>query len=134
MLCVSWRCERLCILVLFFGSLFPFQKSYYCVQILSSGGDGLLKLWEVRTGECTATFEEQEGRVWALTSSGLQDRLIASGGADSLINIWEDSTQEMLEEHDNARAMEVGLQQEFSNAMQVSHHHAFAQLCLSLYV
>ena len=89
------------------------------LQILTSGGDGLLKLWEVRSGECTATFEEQEGKVWALTSSGEQDKWVASGGADSLVNIWEDASQEKLEEADAAKALEVDLQQEFSNALQV---------------
>ena len=86
---------------------------------MTSGGDGLLKLWEVRSGECTATFEEQEGKVWALTSSGEQDKWVASGGADSLVNIWEDASQERLEEADAAKALEVDLQQEFSNALQV---------------
>ena len=87
---------------------------------MSSGGDGLLKLWDVRSGECTATFEEQEGKVWALTSAGEQDKCMASGGADSTVHIWEDASQERLQEADTAKALEVGLQQEFSNALQVS--------------
>lgn len=89
------------------------------MQILSSGGDGLLKLWDVRSGECSATFEEQEGKVWALTSAGEQNSWVASGGADSLVNIWEDASQEKLEEANASKAMEMGLQQEFSNALQV---------------
>ena len=33
------------------------------LQLLSSGGDGLLKLWSVRTAECINTFDEHEGKV-----------------------------------------------------------------------
>lgn len=66
-----------------------------------------------------ATFEEQEGKVWALTSGGEQDKWVASGGADSQVNIWEDASQEKLEEADAAKSLEMGLQQEFSNALQV---------------
>ena len=31
--------------------------------MLSSGADGLLKLWSVRTTECVNTFDEHEDRV-----------------------------------------------------------------------
>jgi WD40 repeat protein len=32
-------------------------------QVVSAGADGLVKLWGVRTSECTATFDEHEGKV-----------------------------------------------------------------------
>lgn len=87
---------------------------------MSCGGDGLLKLWDVRSGECTASFEEQEGKVWALTGSGLQDQLLASGGADSAVVLWRDASKEKAEEADSAKALETSLKQDFSNALQVS--------------
>ena len=31
--------------------------------MMSSGADGLLKLWSVRTTECVNTFDEHEDRV-----------------------------------------------------------------------
>ena len=34
-------------------------------QVVSAGADGLVKLWGVRTSECTATFDEHEGKVGA---------------------------------------------------------------------
>lgn len=42
------------------------------LQVVSAGADGLVKLWSVRTSECTATFDEHEGKVWALAAAGLQ--------------------------------------------------------------
>lgn len=86
---------------------------------MSCGGDGLLKLWDVRSGECNATFEEQEGKIWALTNGGLQDKFMASGGADSAVTLWQDATQEKLQEADTAKALQISLQQDFSNALQV---------------
>ena len=35
----------------------------WVLQLLSAGGDGLLKLWNVRTTECVNTFDEHEGKV-----------------------------------------------------------------------
>lgn len=36
------------------------------MQIVSCSGDGLLKLWTVKTSECVATFDAHEGKIWAL--------------------------------------------------------------------
>ena len=36
-----------------------------CMQLLSTGADALMKLWSVRTSECTATFDAHEGKVRA---------------------------------------------------------------------
>lgn len=38
------------------------------MQLVSSGADGLVKLWGVRSAECTATFDEHEGKVAAPTA------------------------------------------------------------------
>ena len=92
----------------------------WVLQILSSGAEGLLKLWDVRSGECTAGFEEHEGKVWALTSSGPSDSVVASGGADSTIYIWEDASQHQLEETSNAKLAEIAANQDFQNALQVA--------------
>ncbi len=38
------------------------------MQLVSTGADGLVKLWGVRSAECTATFDEHEGKVAAPTA------------------------------------------------------------------
>lgn len=38
-------------------------------QLLSTGSDGLLKLWSVKTSECLNTFDEHEDKVWALAAA-----------------------------------------------------------------
>eukprot|EP00622_Pseudochattonella_farcimen_P004120 FR739442.1.p1 GENE.FR739442.1~~FR739442.1.p1 ORF type:complete len:154 (+),score=32.76 FR739442.1:2-463(+) len=64
---------------------------------MSTGADGLMKLWTIRTNECEATFDAHTDKVrtLALSSSGEQ---LVTGGADSLVNIWRDKTQEKEEE------------------------------------
>ena len=101
----------------------------WVIQILSSGAEGLLKLWDVRSGECTASFEDHEGKVWALTSGGPSDSVVASGGADSTINIWEDASQHQLEETSNAKLAEIAATQEFQNALQVARSHHYSCVC-----
>lgn len=62
------------------------------MQLLSCGSDGCLKLWTVRTNSCAATYDAHEDKAWALAISP-DDKTIASGGADSLLAIWEDATE-----------------------------------------
>lgn len=46
------------------------------------GADGLLKLWDARSGANTATFEGHDDRVWGLTmSDGPAEALVATGNA-----------------------------------------------------
>lgn len=108
----------------------PTRRDMHCVcatgveqicaaQVMSAGADGLVKLWGVRSSECTATFDEHEGKVWALAVAGENDAVLATGGADACVNIWRDCTAE-----DEATAVATRTQaavkaQELSNALQV---------------
>jgi len=65
---------------------------------LSSGSDGLLKLWTIKTSECVNTFDAHEGKVWALEPSKEQKHFF-SGGSDAVIKVWEDRTLEEEEEN-----------------------------------
>ena len=38
-----------------------------CAQMVSTGADGLVKLWGVRSAECTATFDEHDGKARGLS-------------------------------------------------------------------
>merc|ERR1712050_272999 len=61
------------------------------MQLMSSSVDGLLKLWQIRTADCAATFEEHEGKLWCIDIVG--DRMV-SGGSDSKLCVWKDVTVE----------------------------------------
>lgn len=89
------------------------------VQVVSAGADGLVKLWGVRSSECTATFDEHDGKVWALTVAGEQDAVLATGGADARVNIWRDCTAEDEAAAVTTRTQAVVKAQELSNALKV---------------
>lgn len=89
------------------------------MQVVSAGADGLVKLWSVRTSECTATFDEHEGKVWALAVAGENDALLATGGADARVNVWRDCTAEDEAAAVADRALATTKAQELANALKV---------------
>ncbi|KAI4370195.1 hypothetical protein MLD38_018569 [Melastoma candidum] len=56
-------------------------------QQVSCGGDGVVKLWSVRTSECISTCDEHEDKIWAL-AVGNKTEMLATGGVDANINLW----------------------------------------------
>jgi len=71
------------------------------MQLMSSGNDGLLKLWQIRTADCALTLDEHSSKVWCIDVVG--DRMV-SGGTDSKLCVWRDSTSEQAKERQDARA------------------------------
>jgi U3 small nucleolar RNA-associated protein 13 len=86
-------------------------------QLLTSGADGLLKLWHVRGSECINTFEAADDKVWALTTGGPAQQMVASGGGDGSVCIWEDATEADAAEQAEQRAQQVLAEQELFNAL-----------------
>ncbi|KAL0037148.1 hypothetical protein WJX79_002653 [Trebouxia sp. C0005] len=101
-------------------------------QLLSSGADGLVKLWNVRSTECLNTFDGHEDKVWAMAVGGSQESLVATGGGDARVQIWEDCT--LQDKAEEAEEQEVTLlkQQRLSNALQDKDYTAAAQLAFEL--
>ena len=60
-------------------------------QLVSAGGDGLVKIWTIKTGECDTTLDNHTDRIWSLALNEREDTLV-SGGGDSVITFWEDTT------------------------------------------
>lgn len=71
------------------------------MQLMTSSADGLLKLWQIRTADCAATLEEHTGKVWCIDMMGQQ---MVSGGSDSKLCVWRDTTVEHAKEKRNAEA------------------------------
>uniref|UniRef100_A0A7S4QZD4 U3 small nucleolar RNA-associated protein 13 C-terminal domain-containing protein n=1 Tax=Alexandrium monilatum TaxID=311494 RepID=A0A7S4QZD4_9DINO len=71
------------------------------MQLMTSGVDGLLKLWQIRTADCAATYEEHTGKVWCIDVVGQQ---MVSGGSDSKLCVWRDTTAEHAKEKRDAAA------------------------------
>ena len=40
--------------------------TYNSMQVISGSADGLVRLWDVRSGECVRTFDKHTDKIWAL--------------------------------------------------------------------
>lgn len=103
-------------------------------QLLSAGADGLLKLWSIKSTECLNTFELHEDKVWAMSVSGgaSNEALVATGGADSLLCLWEDST--VQDEQERAREDQEAIlkEQQLMNALSDRDYLAAARIAFDL--
>jgi WD40 repeat protein len=65
--------------------------SFDSKSLFSGGSDGVVREWDIATGELKRTFSGHEGIVRAivLASAG---KLLASGGDDGTVRLWEVST------------------------------------------
>jgi U3 small nucleolar RNA-associated protein 13 len=72
-------------------------------QLVSAGGDGLVKVWTIKSGECDATLDNHTDRIWSLALAETENILV-SGGGDSVITFWGDTTA--LEKEKQAKALE----------------------------
>ena len=57
------------------------------MQLLSTGADGLMKLWTIRSDSCVATYDTSEDRVWAL-ALGEDEQQAITGSADGTLSFW----------------------------------------------
>ena len=88
---------------------------YYGTHLISSGGDGLIKFWNVKTSECINTVQGHEGKIWGIDLiSGenfdkdkdlvLEKIKFFTAGTDSRLYEWTDITaikeKELLEEEE----------------------------------
>lgn len=63
------------------------------MQFISASGEGLIKLFNIKTSECTGTFDQHEGKIWALSVKKDESQFI-TGGSDSLLIRWKDVSEE----------------------------------------
>ena len=105
------------------------------MQIVSAAADGLIKLWQVRTADCAASFEEHDGKVWAMdmctesvnseknegakknqenknsSESSSTNSYLVTGG-EKLV-VWQDCTVELeearVQEEVETRQQQVGI-------------------------
>lgn len=64
-------------------------------RLLSGSADKTVKIWDVATGDCVATFEGHQGKVTAVVPMS-RGRLVASGSDDGTVRIWEVESQQCL--------------------------------------
>jgi len=111
------------------------------LQLVSSGADGLLKVWTIRTNECETTLDGHSDKVWALdlayggnvnAKNRVKKDLLVSGGADSKIVVWEDSTAEIEAEERAQQAESVLLDQKMANHLRHKEYSQALEIALKV--
>lgn len=92
-------------------------------QLASSGADGLIKIWTIRTNECEATLDSHSDKVWALDLAP-SGNIMVSGSADSRLLIWKDTTEEAEDEKRAQQREAILMDQQLANHLR---HKEFEQ-------
>ena len=99
--------------------------------MVSSGADGLIKLWTIRTLECEATMDAHSDRVWALDMNNEGDEIV-SGGADSRIVVWADNTKEIEKERYIIEETNLKMEQALANHLRNKEYDKALEMVLTL--
>lgn len=98
---------------------------------MSSGADGLVKLWTIRTNECEATMDGHTDRVWGLDVSA-DGKTLLSGGADSRIVVWKDTTQAEEEAKRATEEQTILMEQNLANHLRYNEFEQALEIALEL--
>ena len=80
-------------------------------QLVSAAGDGLVKVWTIKSGECDTTLDNHTDRIWSLALNE-NENILVSGGGDSVITFWGDTTA--FEKEKQAQALEERIEKSSS--------------------
>ncbi|KAB2572264.1 U3 small nucleolar RNA-associated protein 13 [Lasiodiplodia theobromae] len=100
-------------------------------EVASAAGDGLVKVWDVSTGEVSCTLDNHTDRVWALIVNPSTKTLV-SGGGDSVITFWEDTTEASMEAAAKGEAERVEQDQRLQNYMHAGNWREAITLAIQL--
>ena len=92
----------------------PRSKQNQQSSVASAGSDGLVKIWSVVSGECLATLDNHTDRIWALAFNPTT-RTLVSGGGDSVVTFWKDTSQETVAKRGQDQVKRVEQDQELRN-------------------
>ncbi|MCJ1251173.1 U3 small nucleolar RNA-associated protein 13 [Trapelia coarctata] len=109
----------------------PRQHHNRKIQIATAGGDGLVKIWDAQTGECDTTLDNHTDRVWALASNPVDNTLV-SGGGDSVVTFWKDTTSATIAASSEAATQRVEQEQMLQNYVHAGRYREAITLALQL--
>jgi len=91
----------------------------------------LIKLWTIRTNECESTIDGHADKVWALDLSPCGAALF-SGGADSKLAVWRDTTKERDDAEREAEEQNIMMEQQLSNHLRRKNYEKALEVALEL--
>lgn len=89
------------------------------------------QLWTVRTNECESTIDAHDDKIWALDISPCGNTLF-SGGADSKIAVWRDTTREQDDTAREAEELNILMEQKLSNHLRNKQYEEALEIALTL--
>ena len=66
------------------------------LQVISASVDGNVKIWNLKKQQCVTTVQMHDEKIWGIDVSS--DKYILTGGGDSTLKLWRDSTIEKEQE------------------------------------
>ncbi|KAI1138835.1 U3 small nucleolar RNA-associated protein [Hypoxylon sp. FL0543] len=101
------------------------------ILVASAGGDGLVKVWDVNSGENECTLDNHEDRVWALAVHP-ETNMIVSGSGDSTVTFWKDTSSETQIATNEAALKRIEQEQELENYEYVGAYREAITMALQL--
>ncbi|KAK3327632.1 WD40-repeat-containing domain protein [Cercophora scortea] len=101
------------------------------IQFASAGADSLVKVWDVNDGETDSTLDNHEDRLWTLAVHP-KNNTIVSGGSDSKVTFWKDTTSETQAAASDAALRLVEQEQQLENYMHAGAYREAIVLALQL--
>jgi U3 small nucleolar RNA-associated protein 13 len=107
--------------------------------VASAAADGLVRIWDAQSGECSATLDNHADRVWALTckqntntGSSAEEESLVSGDGDGVITFWRDTTSETAATAREKEVMRVETDQRLDNLIHSKNYREAIVLALQL--
>ena len=110
--------------------------------LLTSHSNGILKMWNFMNNECIARFEQHYSAVWALCalkpinnlskSKLSNDKIVISGGTDSIINVWFDERAKVIENELKEKHELIVKKSEINNYIVNKEYTKAVKLCIEL--
>jgi U3 small nucleolar RNA-associated protein 13 len=101
------------------------------IQFASAGADSLVKVWDANVGETECTLDNHEDRLWTLAVHPKTNTLV-SGGSDSKVTFWKDTTAETQAAASSAALKLVEQEQQLENYMHAGAYRDAIVLALQL--
>uniref|UniRef100_A0A7S3PTU0 U3 small nucleolar RNA-associated protein 13 C-terminal domain-containing protein n=1 Tax=Chaetoceros debilis TaxID=122233 RepID=A0A7S3PTU0_9STRA len=99
------------------------------LQLMSCDAEGLIRLWSIRSNECVFTLDAHDDRIWALD---VEDALMVSGGADSRLKVFIDTTKELEEQTRIEEERNIMQEQQLSNHLRFKEYAQALDIALDM--
>lgn len=99
------------------------------LQLMSCDAEGLIRMWNIRSNECVFTMDAHDDRIWAMD---LEDGMLVSGGADSQLKMFRDTTVELDEQTREEDEQNILKEQKLANHLRFKEYEQALDIALEM--